>query len=181
MMPEITVGLASEASFGPHSGIPFCASDHEIVVLVDHKSGLELSGHHAAPGTNFSHVVATDVAAGRAFAKKVGSPHHGVIVMACRDRQPAHGIALNKTLGSWDELTSARQAISAKARSAFVETDMRAHRNPRRMGHQARNDRSRPLCTRPVPCARPAWLCRDRAARRPAMLLVRRADSARKG
>ena len=132
-IPDLQIGLASEGSFGPHPYIPFCPLEREIVVLVDRRSGLELVGRHATPDTNFAHVVFADIARGLDFAEKVGFPDHGVIVMGCRDGQPAHDLGLIKDAETWDDLTSALHQVVDKAGTAFVETDMRAHRNPKRM------------------------------------------------
>ncbi len=166
LMPDLQIGLASEGSFGPHPYIPFCPLAREIVVLDDRKSGLELIGHHAAPDTNFSHAVITDVATGRAFAEKAGFPNYGVIVMGCRDGLPALDIALIKNAGSWDELTSALEAVVTGTGSAFVETDMRAHRNPRRMRAIKRATidlirRARSACPA---CGRPGYAVTERLA-----------------
>lgn len=132
-MPDLQIGMASEGSFGPHPYLPFCPLAREIVVLLDRETGLELIGHYATLDTNFSHAVVADVATGLTFAERVGFPDHGVILMGCREDQPAFDIALIKDVATREELTTALQAIIAKAGSAFIETDMRAHRNPRRM------------------------------------------------
>lgn len=133
LMPEIQIGLASEGSFGPHPFIPFCSLAREIVVLDDRKTGLELNGHYASLDANFSHLIVSDVAAGHDFAERVGFPDQGIIVMGCRDGQPAHDIALIKDVRSSDELTLALASLVTETGSAYVETDMRAHRNLRRM------------------------------------------------
>ncbi|GHH25173.1 hypothetical protein GCM10008023_38150 [Sphingomonas glacialis] len=132
-MPDLQIGLASEGSFGPHPYIPFCPLEREIVVLVDRTARLEVVGYHATLDTNFAHAVVTDIAGGLAFAERVGFPDHGVIVMGCRDGQPAHDLGLIKDAETWDGLTSALDRVISKVGAAFVETDMRAHRNPRRM------------------------------------------------
>ena len=132
-MPDVHIGLASEGSFGPHPHIPFCPLEREIVVLVDRTSELELVGRYATPDTNFAHVIVADIAAGLDFAETVGFPDQGVIVMGCRDGQPAHDLALIKDAETWNDLASALHRVIAKAGAASIETDMRAHRNPRRM------------------------------------------------
>ena len=131
--PTASIGLSSEGSFGPHPYIPFLALDREIVMLVDRGSGLELVGRYATPATNFSHLVVTDVASGRAFAHRVGFPHHGVIVMGYLDLAPASEIALVKDVADDDALSEALAATIRQCGAAFIETDMRAHRNPQRM------------------------------------------------
>lgn len=162
--PDLHIGLASEGSFGPHPYIPFCALEREIVVLVDRRASLEIVGHHATLDTNFAHVVVTDAADGLDFAERVGFPDHGVIVMGCRDGQPAHDLALIKDAATWGELTSAFHQVIAKAGAAFVETDMRAHRNPRRMRaiKRATIDLAR-RARSPCPnCGRPGYALTER-------------------
>ncbi|MFS0774247.1 DUF6671 family protein [Sphingomonas sp. 1P08PE] len=131
--PTIDVALASEGSFGPHPYLPFCPLEREIVVLHDRRTGLELIGHHATPDTNFAHAVVSDIDAGLAFAERAGFPAHGVIVLGARDGQPAPDLALVKSAESRGELATAITETLAKGGTAFIETDMRAHRNPRRM------------------------------------------------
>ena len=164
ILPDLQIGLASEGSFGPHPYIPFCPLEREIVVLVDRRSGLELVGHHATPDTNFAHVIAADIAGGLDFAERVGFPDHGVIVMGCRDGQPAHDLGLIKDAETRDDLTSALHQVIAKAGMAFVETDMRAHRNPRRMRaiKRATIDLAR-RARSPCPgCGRPGYAVTER-------------------
>jgi hypothetical protein len=125
--------LASEGSFGPHPYIPFLPFAREIVVLADRASGLELIGHHASPTTNFSHAVVSDVGAARAFADRAQFPEHGVIVMGAIDGQPAPARALIKNIRNAEDLENAVTQVIGMCGAGFVETDMRAHRNPTRM------------------------------------------------
>ena len=162
--PDLHIALASEGSFGPHPYIPFCPLEREIVVLVDRRASLELVGHHATPDTNFAHVVVTDAVDGLDFAKRVGFPDHGVMVMGCRDGQPDQNLALIKDAATWHDLTSALQQVIATAGAAFVETDMRAHRNPRRMRiiKRAAIDLAR-RARSPCPgCGRPGYAVTER-------------------
>ncbi|MBL6854641.1 MAG: hypothetical protein ISS15_20095 [Alphaproteobacteria bacterium] len=131
--PDAQVALASEGTFGPHPYIPFLPLAREIVVLADRASGLELIGHHASPTTNFSHAVVSDVGAARAFAERAQFPEHGVIVMGVIDGQPAPARALIKDIRNTEDLEYAVTKVIGMCGAAFVETDMRAHRNPTRM------------------------------------------------
>lgn len=157
LMPDARVGIASEGSFGPHPLVPFAALGRELVLLIDRETGLELFGHHAGMDTNFAHAVVTDPAAGRAFAAKAGFPAHGVIVMGVLDGQPAPQLALFKTAQTEADLAAVIARTIALTGAAHVETDMRAHRNPRRMRairramiDLLRRSRSRcPACKRP--------------------------------
>ncbi len=156
-LPGARVAVASEGSFGPHPQVPLVPLAREIVVMKDRVSGLELIGHHADIATNFSHAVVTDVAGAVAFADRAHFPGHGVIVIGCVDRQPAPGRALIKDIGDWADLQRAIESVITTCGAAFVETDMRAHRNPTRMRairratvELVRRFRSRcPICTRP--------------------------------
>lgn len=127
------VGIASEGSFGPHPFIPFVPVAREIVLLVDRESGLEIVGHDVSLDTNFSHKVVTDVASALAFAEAVKFPEHGLVVLGAQDDKPAPALALFKKIDDAAELEAAVSKVIGICGTAFVETDMRAHRNPTRM------------------------------------------------
>ena len=133
LRPDVQIGLASEGSFGPHPAIPFCPLGRELLLLVDRQGGFELVGHAATIETNFGHRVVSDVATGLEFARASGFPEHGMIVMGSRANQPAPDLALFKDATEWADLASALEAVIARHGTAHIETDMRAHRNPRRM------------------------------------------------
>lgn len=133
LMPGASIGVASEGSFGPHPLIPFLPLGQELVLLVDRETGFELEGHHAGADTNFSHAVVTDLDAAMAFAERSGFPEHGLIVIGCNDGKPVPGKALIKDIIDLHAYQAAIQRITSDGGSAFVETDMRAHRNPTRM------------------------------------------------
>lgn len=131
--PSARVGLASEGSFGPHPYVPFLAIGRELVLMVDRETGLELNGYDASEETNFGQRVARDLESAFAFAQCVGFPEHGLIVMGCRDERPAPDLMLNKDVTDANALEGAVREALGICGAAFVETDMRAHRNPTRM------------------------------------------------
>ena len=131
--PYARVGLASEGSFGPHPYIPFLPLSRELVLLIDRERGLELTGNFASPETNYGHAVVCDMDAAIAFAKRSKFPGHGLIVMGYVDEKPAPGLALFKDVVDHVSLDHAVGQVVAKCGAAFVEADMRAHRNPTRM------------------------------------------------
>ncbi|GEO01063.1 hypothetical protein NSE01_28950 [Novosphingobium sediminis] len=131
--PDARVGIASEGSFGPHPSLPFAALNRELVLLIDRESGLELVGHYATMATNFAHEIVTEAEPGLAFAAKSGFPVHGVIVMGVLDDKPAPHLALFKAIAGEAELAAVLARTIALTGAAHIETDMRAHRNPRRM------------------------------------------------
>ena len=155
--PYAQVGIASEGSFGPHPYFPFLALGRELVLLIDRERGLELTGHYASPETNYGHAVVSDMEGAIAFAERSKFPEHGLIVMGCVDEKPAPGLALFKDVIDCVALEKAVGLVVAKCGAAFVEADMRAHRNPTRMRaieraacDLVRRFRSQcPVCTHP--------------------------------
>ncbi len=131
--PIARVGVASEGSFGPHPLIPFAPFGLELVVLIDRVSGLEVIGRDGSPETNFRHKVVSHCDEAMAFAERCGFPGHGMIVIGCIDGQPAPACALIKDITDAAGLQVAVRKTLAACGSAFIETDMRAHRNPTRM------------------------------------------------
>ena len=131
--PDARVGIASEGSFGPHPYIPFLAIGRELVLLIDRERGLELTSHFASPETNYGHTVVSDLEAASTFAERSKFPGHGLIVMGWVDEKPAPGFALFKDVVDHAFLEEAVGQVVAKCGAAFIEADMRAHRNPTRM------------------------------------------------
>lgn len=164
--PEATIALASEGSFGPHPYIPFLPLGREIVVLADRAAGLELIGHHASPTTNFSHAVVTDMDAALAFGDRARFPAHGMIVMGVADGEPAPGRALIKDIQTPEDLGNAVNNVIEICGAAFVETDMRAHRNPTRMRaiKAATLDLVRRFRSKCPVCAAPGFAVTERLA-----------------
>ncbi len=157
--PYTRVGLASEGSFGPHPHIPFLALGRELVLLIDRERGLELTGHFASPETNYGHAVVSDMEAAAAFAQRSKFPEHGLIVMGCVDETPAPGLALFKDVIDHATLEKAVGQVVAKCGAAFVEADMRAHRNPTRMRaiERAASDLVRRFRSQCPACAHPGF------------------------
>lgn len=157
--PHARVGLASEGSFGPHPYFPFLATGRELVLLVDRDGGFELTGADMTTDTNFAHRIVHDGAGAAAFAKAMGFPTHGLIVMGCRDERPAADILLVKDVTEADELNAAVQRALRLCDGAFLQTDMRAHRNPTRMAAigRATRDLVRRFHSRCPACVTPGF------------------------
>ncbi len=153
------VGIASEGSFGPHPYIPFLALGRELVLLIDRERGLELTGHFASPETNYGHTVVSDLEAAIAFAERSKFPGHGLIVMGWVDERPAPGFALFKDVVDHACLEEAVGQVVAKCGAAFIEADMRAHRNPTRMRaiERAASDLVRRFRSQCPACAHPGF------------------------
>ncbi len=164
--PDARLGLASEGSFGPHPYIPFVPLGRELLVLIDRKTGFELIGHHASLSANSAHVVAASLAEAMAFAERIGFPDQGLIVMGADGEQPAPEHLLVKTIETVDDLQRSVEKAIDRCGAAFVETDMRAHRNPTRMRAIKRATldlvrRYRSLCPE---CDRPGFAITERLA-----------------
>jgi hypothetical protein len=126
------IALASEGSFGPHPTLPFAAVNYELVLLLDRASGLELVGEALSLETNYRQATVRDWAAVDRFAQEVGFPDHGLVVSL---GNPAQSPSVVK--GIRDPATLRDVAADYLARSPdgtlWLETDMRAMHNPRRM------------------------------------------------
>ena len=162
--PSARFAIASEGSFGPHPHLPFLALDREIVLLADRESGLEIVGRHATAMTNYGHRVVRDAGEGLEFAERFGFPGHGVIVMGARQREPAPELAIVKDVMDASTLAIKIGDVVGYCGSAFIETDMRAHRNPRRMRAIARAavDVVRRARSRCPDCAVPGYAVIDK-------------------
>ncbi|RIA56134.1 DUF6671 family protein [Dichotomicrobium thermohalophilum] len=129
----LPLGLANEGAYGPHPQIPFIAAGVELIVLVDDARGLIVKEHIIEEAPHYDHAV---VGAGDdldAFLVRVEFPETGLIVRP-NGRDPIDA-PVRKGIREQNALMAAirdaaREAVDGKA---FVQTDMRAHVNPRRM------------------------------------------------
>lgn len=163
LRPDARIGLASEGSFGPHPFLPFVPCGSELVMLVDRDRGLELQGHFTDSRPNFVQLAVTATSEAMAFAAQRGFPEQGIIVMGCVEDQPAPERGLFKAIGDWAELEKVLGSLIGRDSSAFLETDMRAHRNPRprRAIRRATLDLVRASCSLCPSCGRPGFVITD--------------------
>ncbi len=127
----LDLAIASEGSFGPDRDIPFANSNLELVLLVDRQNNLEIHGHHKSFDTNMAGTYVSSVDEALDFARSVGFPEHAVIVRKNKDSKKQ----IHKGIKSEEELREVVQKMLSKffVRRVYIETDMRAHMNPRRM------------------------------------------------
>jgi hypothetical protein len=125
------LAVASEGSFGTHPSNPFLASNLELVLFVDKRNRLEIIGHHRTSETNMNgrYVESPDEAI--AFATEHGFPASGIIL---RYRQNSK-FGLYKNIFSTQELSrqTKKMLLLPFVKRIFIETDMRADKNPIRM------------------------------------------------
>lgn len=131
---EADLAIASEGSFGPHPQCPMLPSNRELVLLVDRRHNLQLRGEVISLETNFSHARVSNLSEALAFAENVGFPSHGLIAMV--SAEPVPDTPIFKGMTTVSELEAAIAALLPHSPDGRVhlETDMRAHMNPSRMG-----------------------------------------------
>ncbi len=128
---SVDLGVSSEGSFGAHPSIPFIQSNLELLLFVDKKNGYEIRGHYRTSETNIDGQYMTTAEEVLDFARKVGFPKHGVILRKSENGRSG----IHKNIQTEKELVEkASEMLSAFfTKRIFVESDMRAHRNPTRM------------------------------------------------
>jgi hypothetical protein len=128
----LTLGVASEGSFGPHPLVPLLAVGEEWMTFVDRDRDLVIVERQLVQRTNFSHRLVSPDHDLTEWLALIGFPRHGVIVRPHHPLVPgsAHkGIRDPALLASAIGLCCSGSADGL----SLVETDMRAHMNPTRM------------------------------------------------
>ncbi|MFM7677509.1 MAG: DUF6671 family protein [Roseiflexaceae bacterium] len=123
------LGIASEGSFFPHPAIPWLTVNHELVVLVDDIHGWVLEGWATARETTAARQQVRTLADVHEFVRRVGFPEQGIVV-----RYQADGVArVHKDADTLEALCAVvDRAYHADTGDVWLETDLRAHRNPKR-------------------------------------------------
>jgi hypothetical protein len=123
------LALASEGSFGSHPSAFFIPADDEILILLDKKNELEIKIREISTETNFGGKEVSTENELLEFANSIGFPSHGLILKKAENDldEIKKGITDSHFL-----LETFNQFIS-KSKSVWVETDMRAMYNPKRM------------------------------------------------
>lgn len=127
----VDLGISSEGSFGMHPSIPFVQSNLELLLFVDQKNDYEIRGYHRTSETNISGKYITSDVEALTFAQDIGFPEQGVIVR----RSENEALDIHKNVETEADLRAiVHQMLSDPSTDRlFVETDLRAHRNPTRM------------------------------------------------
>lgn len=149
--------VASEGSFGLHPSVPFVSSNYELLLFLDRKHNLEVFGSALSVNTVSEGRYVHGIQELEQFAKQLGFPDQGLIL---RFHQ-RWGRGLYKELHDWKLfLEQAERMFSMPfVKRIFVETDMRAHRNPTRMKviEQATHDLLKNLKTQCPNCSMPGF------------------------
>lgn len=154
----LTLGLASEGSFGPDPRLPFVPADHELLGFVDDDLGIEVVQQIRSSNTNFAHHAARTFEDLKDFLGRARFPSHGLIVRPNSGLQPG---LLFKGITEYQALKEAveRCASASEDGLAHVETDMRARWNPtrRQVLLEVAVGLGRRLATLCPECRAPGW------------------------
>lgn len=125
--------IASEGSFGPHPTTPFLAASTELLLFLDQDRGIEVTEQLTTTETNFRHTVVRPGEPLEKFLRRARFPRHAIIV---RPNAGDQNIGIAKGLQDIQQVAAAvaRCAELSNDGAARIETDMRAHLNPTRMG-----------------------------------------------
>lgn len=128
-----TLAIASEGSFGSHPVIPFFPFNREIVLLKDLENNLELVGIATSTEANHKGSQVCSFEEALSFAETIGFPETGVIVKLREASNRSTEII--KGIVSADELKEAVASLlnCSEDKSIYIETDLRALYNPKRM------------------------------------------------
>jgi uncharacterized protein YbcC (UPF0753/DUF2309 family) len=155
---KVTIGIASEGSFGPHPFIPFVACDQEILYFMDQERGFVLHQSLLSTKTNYRAEAFSDLQRLKTFCEQALFPSHALIVRPNKSNKKAFivkGIQAHDML----EETFLKCCCLSDDGKALVETDMRAHMNPTRMAviRELADSFAKRLAT-PCPlCHNPGW------------------------
>ena len=127
---KLDLGLANEGAFlnDPHTGaIPW---NNELLVLIDQKHNLELTGFSSGPAQNESGYV-THLEELKKFADSALFPSHYLVIKPTDEYHPQsrkgiHDLVELKDAFDWAKSLSSKGIV-------YVENDLRAFANPTRM------------------------------------------------
>lgn len=125
------LAVASEGSFSPDPSVPFVQSSLELVVCVDTKYNLEIIGQYRSSDVLVQGAEVESIEAAFYVARKWGFPRTGIIMR--KKRNSVRG--LHKNIRTDEELKACAAGLFSQlfVKKIYMETDMRAHRNPARM------------------------------------------------
>ncbi len=123
--------IASEGSFVPYPPAPFLTCDEEWLVLYDARDGRSWAHRHASLETVAGGAVCGTLADVRAFAERMRFPGHGLVLKPHEHWRA--GDAVVKGIPDARTLDERAAELIARHGSVWVESDLRAMRNPTRM------------------------------------------------
>lgn len=127
----MSVGLVSEGAYGAHPVIPFAPAGTELLIWRDNENNYEVVEQWFDPNPVYDHTQAKDAQEIWHFLERIGFPDTAVIVAPSSYREAPCG----KGLRSIRDVEQAFKTAIDRCDhgTCFLQTDMRAHMNPRRM------------------------------------------------
>jgi hypothetical protein len=126
---DSSVAIATEGSFFPHPSIPFALLHTEHILFYFPQENFEFHVVHHTTQTNFNGKLLHSISEAVDFAKDCLFPSHGIIVKAGAEDVRF----VKKDCSTWEELNQAIEKCLELHGQVYLETDMRAMRNPTRM------------------------------------------------
>lgn len=141
----LSIGIASEGSFGPHPVVPFFRAGLELMVLVDDTRNLIIAESLVVDEIAHEETVVASASELELFLTRAGFPTHALVVAPNLTASPWWKLHPERASPHKGIVTSgalidavARAARSSEDGRARVTTDVRAHMNPTRMRAIAR-------------------------------------------
>ena len=158
------LGMASEASFGPHPAVPMLAVGQELLVFIDRARDLTVVEQRIEWRTNYAQKRLKPGEDPIPWLKQVGFPSHGVIASPSERADGPFFKDLTDPVVLQEALAACRRLDSQG--QVWLATDMRAHRNPTRMRSIRRLgvELVRRLGSPCPGCGAPGWGVIDRQA-----------------
>lgn len=119
--------VANEGSFGPHPNLFFIPSNEELMLLRDYKNNLSIWTSLLSTETNFNSLEISNTNQLDDFAKSIGFPEHGIILLSVDRTQ------IRKDFRTLKEAHITLKELTKGTGRCIAETDMRAMNNPTRM------------------------------------------------
>lgn len=123
------IAIATEGSFGPHPSMPFIAAHHELIVLYDKKNELIITENIVSLNTNYSGKTIKNTSELISFLEACEFPTHAVIISDSSEKKTS----IKKGIKNKLELVEYFNYLQNKNHAVYIETDMRAMMNPKRM------------------------------------------------
>ncbi len=123
-------GIASEGSFGPHPRIPFIECNQETLIFVDTKKQIEIFSHYISMDNKAEYAEVSTIDEIKLFFQRFDFGDQGVIVKPSYESNES----VFKGLTTKDEVFDAIKMIQSRHQTekVWIETDNRAHMNPKR-------------------------------------------------
>jgi hypothetical protein len=126
---DVDLVIANEGSFGPHPQVYFNIVDEEWMYFMDRNNAFDIYVRQESFKTNYNHQTIHSWEEMEIFALKIDFPTHGIIL-----KKSSNDFSeVVKDIETWPELKKWTCSFLNKQASMYVETDMRAFRNPTRM------------------------------------------------